>query len=227
MVLYASAKVFESAAGWSVWVTIPVVAIVGIVYTVLGGIRAVIWTDVLQFFALFGGLSLAIIICIASVDGGFMGVLTYSFEHGRGPERFTEADFYRFDPYVRLCFWFMLISVLLDSIFYPCVDQITIQRLLSTGSYKEAKKAAYMNSLLEIPLTLMLWLVGLSIFTYYAQNADPRVINGRWSIFHFYCHENANPFTGIDAGRDAGRFDVHPGFGNEQPVNGSDQGLST
>ncbi len=197
MVLYASAKVFESAAGWSVWVTIPVVAIVGIVYTVLGGIRAVIWTDVLQFFALFGGLSLAIIICIASVDGGFMGVLTYSFEHGRGPERFTEADFYRFDPYVRLCFWFMLISVLLDSIFYPCVDQITIQRLLSTGSYKEAKKAAYMNSLLEIPLTLMLWLVGLSIFTYYAQNADPRVISGDGAFFTFIATKMPTPLPGL------------------------------
>lgn len=197
MVLFASAKVFEGAAGWSVWMTIPLVAIIGIVYTVLGGIRAVIWTDVFQFVALFGGLAVAIIICTSLVDGGVMGVLSYSFEHGRGPERFAEADFYHFDPYIRLCFWFILLSTIMDSIFYPCADQITIQRLLSTGSYKEAKKAAYMNSFLEIPLTLMLWFVGLAIFTYYSQNVDPRVTSGDGALFTFISTKMPTPLPGL------------------------------
>ena len=196
-VLYASAKVFEGAAGWSVWITIPVVAVIGIVYTFLGGLRAVVWTDVLQFIVLYGGLLLGIVICVAGVDGGFVEVLSYSFEHRRGPVHFAQGDFYRFDPYVRLCFWFLLMGVFTDAIFYTTADQITIQRLLSTGTYEEARKAAYAHSLLQIPFTLMLWFVGLAIFTYYGYHADPRVTTGDTALFTFIATEMPTPLPGL------------------------------
>ena len=47
--------------------------VIGIIYTVMGGIKAVIWTDVLQFIFLIGGFAVAVTMCIRLVDGGAMG----------------------------------------------------------------------------------------------------------------------------------------------------------
>lgn len=197
MVLFASAKIFEGAAGWPIPATIAVVGVIGIIYTMLGGIRAVIWTDVIQFFTMFGGILAAVWLCVRACDGGFTEVFRYAFENGRGPERFADPEFYSFNPYVRLSFWLLLTFALLEPIFYNSADQITVQRLLSTNSYASAKKAAYTNSLVILPITFIPWLIGLAIFTYYHQNPDPRVTSGDAAFFMFVSTKMPSPLPGL------------------------------
>jgi len=197
MVLFASAKIFESAAGWSVPTTVVVVGIIGIVYTMLGGIRAVIWTDVIQFFVLFGGILVVVWQCVEACDGGLAEVIHYAFENGRGPERYAESDFYSLNPYVRLSFWLLLTFALLEPIFYNSADQITVQRLLSTSSYKNAKRAIYTNAIIILPITFVPWLIGLAIFTYYSQNPDPRVTSGDAAFFMFVSTNLPSPLPGL------------------------------
>ncbi len=197
MVLYASSKIFESAVGWPVMITIPVIAMIGIFYTFLGGMRVVIWTDVIQFFVLFGGMLLIIVMICKNVDGGFIGVLNYSLEHDRGPIHYANPDFYRLDPYLRLCFWFILINELVNPIYIACADQITIQRLLSAGTYEKAKYAAYTNSVLLVPMVLMLWLIGFSIFTYYGLYPDPSVTTGDAALYTFIATKMPAPLPGL------------------------------
>lgn len=98
MVLFATAKVFEGGAGWPAWATITGVGLVGILYTVMGGMKAVIWTDVLQFFVLVGGLGVAGVILCNHVEGGFMGAITYAFEHDRGPTEYS----------ISIIFWYVI-----------------------------------------------------------------------------------------------------------------------
>lgn len=197
LVLYASATIFKGAAGWDIPLTIVVIAVIGIFYTMLGGIRAVIWTDVIQFFTMFGGILVAVWICVRACDGGLPEVLDYAFDHGRGPERFTDPDFYSFNPYVRLSFWLLLTFALLEPVFYNSADQITVQRLLSTSSYKSAKKATITNSLVILPITFIPWLIGLAIFTYYHQNPDPRITSGDQAFFLFVSTQMPSPLPGL------------------------------
>jgi len=197
MVLYASAKIFESAVGWPVMITIPVIGMIGIFYTYLGGMRAVIWTDVIQFVVLFGGMLLIIFSISIHVDGGLVGILTYSLDHGRGPVHYANPDFYRLDPYLRLCFWFIIVNELINPIYIACADQITVQRLLSAGTYEKAKYAAYTNSVLLGPMVLLLWLMGFSIFTYYGQHPDPNVTSGDAALYTFIATKMPAPLPGL------------------------------
>ncbi len=197
MVLYASSKIFESAVGWPVTITIPVIGMIGIFYTYLGGMRAVIWTDVIQFIVLFGGMLLIIFSISVNVDGGLIGILTYSLDHGRGPVHYANPDFYRFDPFVRLCFWFIIVNEFSNSIFLTCADQITIQRLLSAGTYEKAKYAAYTNSVLLVPMVLMLWFMGFSIYTYYGLHPDPNITSGDAALYTYIASNMPAPLPGL------------------------------
>jgi len=197
MVLYATSKVLEGGAGWPPLLTITAVGLIAIVYTVTGGLKAVIWTDVIQFFILAIGMFWAVWACTKLVDGGLPGIISYAFEHGRGPSLYADATFYRIDPYMRLSFWLILIGMLMESTFYMSADQISIQRLLSTSSYRNARKSIISNAFLAMPFMLTLWVIGFAIFAYYGQNPDPNVASGDTAFFTFISTKLPSPLPGI------------------------------
>ncbi len=197
MVIFSSAKVFEGAANWPAWFTILLVGVVGIAYTVMGGMKAVIWTDVMQFGALFVGLLITIGVCAHYVDGGFWEGIAFSIREGHGAGMYTKREFYAFDPYVRLCFWILLLGKFTEPLFYSTADQISIQRLLSTSSFKNGFRAMVVNALAGIPFTFMMWAVGLIIYAYYAQNPDPRVTSGDTAFFTFVATRLPPPIPGL------------------------------
>lgn len=197
MVLFATTKVFEGGAGWPAWLTILLVGFIGIGYTVMGGLRAVIWTDVFQFIVLFGGLGIAVVVCSRLCDGGIPGIISYALDHGRGPTRFAESSFYQLNPYVRLCVWGLLMGAILGAMFENCADQISLQRLLSTGKYKQAQKAIILNAALIIPLTMLLCFFGFAMFAFYSQNPDPRVKSGDTAFFVFISTQLPRPLPGL------------------------------
>lgn len=197
MVLFSTSKVFEGGAGWPAWFTILLVGIIGIIYTVAGGMKAVIWTDVMQFVVLVGGMVVAVVVLVSQIDGGAWGAIQYAFAHGRGPTRFTQADFYAINPYVRLTFWLLLLGTLLSPLTSAASDQVNIQRLLSTSTYKDAFKAQISASLIGWPFGLLLLFVGLAIFSYYSQHPDPRVTSGDTAFFVFVATKLSPPIPGL------------------------------
>ena len=197
MVIFSSSKVFEGAAGWPAWLTILLVGIVGIIYTVLGGMKAVIWTDVMQFGALFLGLLITIGICAHHVTGGLWGGITYAIDAGHGASMYTKPEFYAFNPYVRLCFWILLLGKFAEPLFYSTADQISVQRLLSTSSFKNGLRAMIVNAAAGIPFMFMMWTIGLIIFAYYSQNPDPRVTSGDTAFFTFVSTMLPPPIPGL------------------------------
>lgn len=197
MVIFSSAKVFEGAAGWPAWLTILIVGIVGIIYTVLGGMKAVIWTDVLQFGALFVGLLITILICAHHVNGGLWGGIAFSIREGHGATMYAKPEFYAFNPYIRLCFWILLLGKFTEPLFYSTADQISVQRLLSTSSFKDGFRAMVVNAVAGIPFTFMMWAMGLIIFAYYSQNPDPRVTSGDTAFFTFVATKLPAPIPGL------------------------------
>ncbi|OHB55253.1 MAG: hypothetical protein A2Y12_11825 [Planctomycetes bacterium GWF2_42_9] len=197
MVLFATSKIFEGAAGWPAWMTIVVIGIVTIIYTVIGGRKAVVWTDVMQFVVLLAGLLFAVYVCIASVNGGLKEILSYSFQHGRGPSRYLETDFYKIDPYMRLSFWILLYGMISDTMTNASSNQTTVQSLLSTSSYKNAEKAILTNAGLSLPFIFMMWLIGFGMFTYYAQYPDPRVTSGDVAFYTFVGTRLPTPIPGL------------------------------
>ena len=199
MVLYTTAKIFEGAYNWPAWFSIVLIGVVGVFYTVMGGMKAVVWTDVIQFFVLTVGFIVIVAVLCANVDGGALGAIKYSFAHGHGAPQLRDGEFYKITPYVRLMFFLMLANNILAPFQNACSDQITIQRFLSTKDWKAGARANIINTLLGITSTCVLFFIGFAIFTYYSQNPDPIVSEkgGDIAFFRFVATKLPMPIPGL------------------------------
>ncbi|MBK8857784.1 MAG: hypothetical protein IPN11_08920 [Opitutaceae bacterium] len=162
LMLYTTAKVLVSVLGWTPsWIT-PVVVLIGLVttvYTLCGGIGAVIITDVVQFFVLVIG-ALATLICIAvQLPGADWWPAT-------GPTHWAPQPFFTTDPQVRVT---MLGTLVCTVIFWVCTtasDQLAVQRCLTTRDAGSARRAFLVNNLGDAVITLILTVVGLALLAF-------------------------------------------------------------
>lgn len=190
LVLFSSALVLKGVANWPLAQSIIIIGAIGLVYVYLGGMKAVVWADFVQFLLLVGSLLTVIWVCLSKVDGGATGVIRYAFENGRGFEGMQEASFYKFDAFVRLNLWLMLYVMVSDRMFYASADQLAVQRLLSTSSYKQAERSYWFSQILTLPTLLVLWFLGLAIFAFYGQHPVPGLtLSGDTALFRFITTE--------------------------------------
>lgn len=165
VVLYAPALVLSVVTGWSVNLTIIIMAVLAISYTVLGGISAVIWTDVIQMFVLWLGALLSIIFLITSLPGGWSDV----FDFGVNSGMFNAIDL-SLDPSVTYSLWAGLFGGFFLHVAYFGTDQSQIQRVLSSPSVLDAQRSLLIGGYLLIPQMLLFLFVGIILATYYQQN---------------------------------------------------------
>ena len=147
-----------------------VLGVLVVVYTLLGGIEAVIWCDVIQGLVLMGA--------------GVMVVLTI-FYKGTGPVDMVSTawnagkiDFTPLEPafkwdFVHLGFWVMAINGIFYAIQKYGTDQTIVQRYLTAGSDKKAIKAALMGVLLCVPVWTLFMFIGTMLWAYYQGKAIP------------------------------------------------------
>lgn len=171
-VFYAAAKVFETLVGWDPTFTVLVLGVFAVGYTAIGGMRAVMFTDVVQTVILLSGLVL-VFFKIASLAGfDFVEVWRYAKQHDHGFGRLTEASFYSFDPHVRYTIWVWLVASIMGPPVNYGADQLVVQRLLSSKSYADAKRAIWLKTLAALPISLAFYFVGIMLFYYYGEVAD-------------------------------------------------------
>lgn len=197
MVLFSTSKIFEGAAGWPCWMTILVCSSISILFTTLGGLKTVVWTDVMQFVVLVGGLACILSVLIMKVDGGLIGGVRYAFANGRGLDAFSKPEFYRLNPYIRLSFWLLLLNAVLPAITTMSSDQMTVQRLLASGSCRAAIKTQTVNTFLTLPMLLVLWLLGLLVFAFFHQHPELTVRSGDTALFQFISTQLPSPLPGL------------------------------
>ena len=199
MVLYTSSKIFEGAYGWPAWFTILFVGVIGIAYTVLGGMKAVVWTDVIQFFVSIIGLTVIITVLCMNVKGGAVGAVRYAFETGHVAPQYLEKSFYSLSPYVRLLFWLLLWNAIIGPLSGACSDQINVQRLLSTKNWQAGFKSQVISSVLGMIVSSMLCFIGFAVYAYYCQNPDSFISKhgGDMAFFHFIATKLPSPMPGI------------------------------
>lgn len=201
MVVYTTAKIFEASYHWPAWVSILLVGVFGMFYTVLGGAKAVIWTDVMQFFVLMGSFLLVVVFLCLKIDGGALEILKTGFGQGHGFREYSDPQFYTLNPYMRLLFWLMVFNAIISPLTTACSDQIAIQRLLSTRNWKEGFKAQIVAAVGDMAIVYFLWFVGLAVFVFYLKNPDPEINlaqnQGDRALFHFVATQLPTPIPGL------------------------------
>lgn len=137
-----------------------------ILYTTLGGMKAVIWTDVVQVVVMFGGALFAIGFIVHHIDGGVPAFLhTAMAEH-----KMHLLDF-RFDL-TKATVWGFLFLVLFDVVLTFPKDQVLMQRVLSTRSDKEAGRSVWTFAAVMLPGGFVFYLIGTALFVYYKSHPE-------------------------------------------------------
>jgi SSS family solute:Na+ symporter len=159
--VYATALVLELITGWNLTESIVLIAMFSVLWTWMGGIAAVVWTDFVQFFILIiGGIAALIFVTDALPDQWATLV-----EVGREADKFRTFDFST-DPRVAFTFWAALIAMPFQNVAVYGTDHLFVQRLLCCRNQREAQKAVLWSILGELVPVLMLT-VGVGLFAFY------------------------------------------------------------
>jgi SSS family solute:Na+ symporter len=165
--VYASAIVLSVCMGIPLWATILIIGVVTIIYDTIGGITAVVYSDVIQMVILISG----VILCIAyaaAIVGGFDDIWN----------TFPLARRNAIDPSVGLGdssgvpFWAFLIGGIFLYTSYYGTDQSQVQRELSASTTGDTKKSLVLNGLARFPLTLLYVFLGMAVYAVYVQSPE-------------------------------------------------------
>ena len=169
IVLFLPAIALSTVTGISVYSCILLMGALATLYTVLGGIKAVIWTDVLQVFVLYGGALLSLVILVSSMDGGLSGIVSTGLEYDK---------FHMFNwtwDWTTTAVWVVLVGNLFMNLVPYTSDQAVVQRYFTTKDQAAAARSIWTNAILIVPSTLTLFLLGTSLWAFYRDN--PEMLN--------------------------------------------------
>ena len=172
--LAAPAVVMSAILGWQLPVTILVICVPMIVYTTIGGVQAVAWTDVKQMFIVVGGMLAAVAVLLNSIlqHVGLSQALHLAGATGR-----LQAVDFTFDPRETYTFWSGMIGALFLNLAYFGCDQSQVQRYLTAKSVGEARQSLMMSAYVKIPLQLLILGTGVLVFVFYLFQAPPMLFN--------------------------------------------------
>lgn len=169
VMLYTTSFVLVTVMGWDPAMATPLAIIAGgltAVYTVTGGLRAVVVSDVVQFFVLFSGAIFTLIYITVSMGGVGAWWPTSTAEHWQA------QPFFSLDPDVRVTMVGTFVGAIIWWVCTSASDQMAIQRYLSTRDEKTARRAFLHNSFGNIGVTVILCLVGLAVLGFYRTNPE-------------------------------------------------------
>ncbi|XP_042228143.1 sodium-dependent multivitamin transporter-like isoform X2 [Homarus americanus] len=195
VVIYAPALALNAVTDFPLWVSIVTVGTIASFYTAIGGLKAVVWTDALQFMVLLGGIVAVIIKGMIEI-GGLGKVWEIAVKHDRaGPQIFN----WKVDVFERHTVFGIAWSGFHSTLSTYCCSQTAIQRYSSMKNLKHA----YMSMFLIIPyyalLSFLMVLTGLVLFATYAE-CDPLkagLISSKDQILPFYVIDRLNTVPGL------------------------------
>jgi SSS family transporter len=164
---YAPALALEKVTGLPLWVTIVTSGALTTLYTALGGMRAVIWTDVTQLLVLFGGQLAIVLVALGKIPGGLAGM----WETVTADGRLKMSLSFNLHEHVNLG------GVLIGGSFMHLVqmatDQVSVQRYLTAGGLREAQRSLWIKLWFLLPVLGIFYGTGLVLYAFYKTHGDP------------------------------------------------------
>ncbi len=169
VMVYTMALILQATTGIDFWISVLLIGVVTLIYSFQGGMKAVIWGDVIQMVILF----LGIIICLAFGLDALGGV--GNFIDQVDADRLTAVDFSKWgfnnaDKTDEFGFWPMVIGGFFLYASYYGTDQTQTQRLLSAKNLPTIKNLLMANGFFRFPVTLTYCIMGLVLGTLLMQD---------------------------------------------------------
>ncbi|MDD2717483.1 MAG: sodium/solute symporter [Candidatus Wallbacteria bacterium] len=161
--VYAAAIPLKLCLNISINNAIIVTGIITLLYTYWGGIKAVIWNDVIQFFTFMCGALLAICYIPTRIDGGLHTIIQQVTDAGKWT--FFDSTFKMAGPDINI--WMGVIGAFFLCTMTHGADQLLVQRVLACRNLRDGQKSMLMSACIIFPLFLTFLITGLMLWVYY------------------------------------------------------------
>lgn len=174
IILYLPSIALSAATGMSITWSVLSMGAMTTFYTMLGGIEAVIWTDVVQSVILLVGALLAFFLVAYNIEGGLGGAFTMAMEHDK---------FHTFNWSMDMAtatVWVCIIGNFFGMLYPYTADQTMVQRYLSTANLKDARRAVWTNAWMNVPVSIVFFGLGTGLWVFFKNQPellDPNLQN--------------------------------------------------
>ena len=174
-IFFGIALSLQALTGYPMATIMLVVGSCIIVYTVLGGMEAVIWTEVVQGVVKTSGALIILWLVVQGMSGGLGHILTI----GQTDDKFSLGSFA--PNFTQSTFWVVLLYGFFMNLNNFGMDQNYVQRYHTTTSVREAARSVWLCVYLYVPISLLFFFIGSALYAYYQTN--PELLNAvRWQV---------------------------------------------
>jgi solute:Na+ symporter, SSS family len=183
LVIYAPSLALSVMTAWPLWGCILLMGLLATGYTALGGLTAVLWTDVIQFVILVGGAIWVAVTLGAGVSGGPSAILAHAADQGR-------LAVFGWRPSLTSTTWisaglYFFLQMMQD---YG-TDQVGVQRLMAVRTDRGVVKALAFNAVTDLVMISLLLFIGLGLLAYFDQQAIvPAIAKNDQILPYFILH---------------------------------------
>ena len=160
--LFLTAIVLQEMTGLPIHWSVAVIGVATIAYTMVGGMRAVLWTDLIQFWVYIGGALVAFKILLGHIPGGWGQMMQMGAEAGKLRVFDFRLDWS--DPYI---FWAGVLGGLFLTLGSHGVDQMMVQRYLCARKMEDARRALWLGGFVVLAQFALFLLIGVGLYCFY------------------------------------------------------------
>jgi SSS family solute:Na+ symporter len=194
VILYLSSLLLTSFVPVDIAMVIIIVGVITILYTLMGGIEAVIWTDVMQSIIMIIGIVFAVYLLSAEVFGQPENLIQHAFD--RHKFSLGNSDF----SFSNRTIWVMIIYGLTENVRNLIADQNYTQKYSTVATEREAKKTVWIAMLIYLPLTAIFLYIGTALFAFYEGTLhvlDSSIVKGDEVFPYFIATELPTGIKGL------------------------------
>lgn len=165
LVLYLPALALSAVSDIGIMSSIVILGLLCIVYTVMGGIQAVVWTDAIQAIVLMGGALLCLVLAVGQVEGGAAGVLEIARADNKLMGNLDWGGLDLADG--TASFWVIFLAFGFNSLISYTSSQDVVQRYVTTRDLPAARRSMGINLWMSLAGSLVFFLLGTAMYAYY------------------------------------------------------------
>ncbi len=189
-ILFGVALALSEFTGWSVPGIILGTGVLVTLYTLLGGIEAVIWTDAVQSVILTAGALLVVVLLLAAMPQGPGQLFEIAASAGKFSLGSSELDF------TRSTIWVVLLYGVFINLTNFGIDQSFVQRYHAARNEADAKRSVWIAASLYLPISLLFFFIGSGLFAFYQVFPEPGLLGDR-AFPHFIANSLPTGLAGL------------------------------
>ena len=164
-ILYLLAITVNAVFGWEIAPVIVITGVIVMLYSILGGLQAVVWTDAIQGIVLIAGALICALYLLLNMPEGPGQLFSIAVENNK----FSLGSFG--SGLSESTFWVVLIYGIFINLQNFGIDQNYVQRYMASRSDTDAKRSAFFGGMLYIPVSFIFFFIGTSLYSFYHSGA--------------------------------------------------------